>query len=105
MASKFQKLKFCEHALSLYKFEFPKMREIVFVQLRGIPMVRLSAQFNVVYWSYCPQTHQNGHNWVLNKKNVVLFLGKVESNKYTVTETWHPGPVEEWSYYRLCENF
>ena len=35
-----------------------------------------------------PQTHQNGHNWVLNQKNVVLLPGKVENKKYTETESW-----------------
>ena len=68
-------------------------------------MVRISAQYDVVYWSNCPQTHQNGHNWVLNQKNVVLLPGKVENKKYTETETWHPEHLEECSYYRLSANF
>ena len=68
-------------------------------------MVRISAQSNVVYWSYCPKTHQNRPNWVLNQKNVVFLLSKVENNKYTETETGRPEREEEWSYYRLCENF
>ena len=38
-------------------------------------------------------------------KNVVLLLGKVETNKSTETKTWHSERVEKWSYYRLCENF
>ena len=37
-------------------------------------------------------------------KHVVLLLGKVENNKSTEAKTWHPERVEEWSYYRLCEN-
>ena len=71
-------------------------------------MVRISAQYDVVYWSYCLQTHQNGYNWFLNQKNVVLLPGKVENyteKKYTETETWHPELVDECSYYRLSENF
>ena len=68
-------------------------------------MVRISAQSNAVYWSYCPKTHQNRHNWVINQKNVVLVLSKVENNKNTETETGHPDRVEGWSYYSLCENF
>ena len=59
------------------------------LQLWGLPVVRISAQSDVVYWSYCPNTHQNGHNWVLNQKNVVLLLDKVENKKYTEIETWH----------------
>ena len=81
------------------------MLEIVFVQLSGLLAVRISAQSNVVYWSYCPKTHQNEHNWVLNRKSVVLLLSKVENIKYTETETGDPERVEECSYYRLCENF
>ena len=38
------------------------------LQLWGLPVVRISAQSDVVYWSYSPNTHQNGHNWVLNQK-------------------------------------
>ena len=68
-------------------------------------MVRISAQSDVVYWRYCPKTHQNGHNWVLKQKIVVLPLSKVENNKCIETETGHPERVEEWFYYRLCENF
>ena len=63
------------------------MLQIVSVQLLRLPVVRISAQSNVVYRRYCPKTHQNGHNWVLNQKNVVLLLGKVENNKYTETKT------------------
>ena len=100
-----QKLKLCVHHLSLWKLEFSKIQEIVFVQLWGLLVVRMTAQFNVVYWSYCPKTHQNGHNWVLDQTNIVLLLGKAKTNKYTETETWHTGRVEEWSYYRLCDNF
>ena len=59
-------------------------------------MVRISAQSNVVYWSYCPKTHQNGNIWVLNQKNVVLLLSNIENNKYTETETGHPERVEEY---------
>ena len=54
--------------------------------------------------SYCPRTHQNGYNEVLKHKNVVLLLSKVENKEYTETETWHREHVEQWSYYRLCEN-
>ena len=68
-------------------------------------MTRISPQSNYAYLSYCPKTHQNGHNWVLNRKNIGILLGKVENNKYTETETWHPELLEEWFYYRLCENF
>ena len=68
-------------------------------------MVRISGQSNVVYWSYCTKTHHSGNNWVLNQKNLVLLLSKVENNKQTETETGHPERVEEWSYDRLCENF
>ena len=68
-------------------------------------MVRISAQYNVVYWSYCPQTQQNGHNWVLNQKKLVLLPGKVENKKYSETETRHAELLEECSYYRLSENF
>ena len=67
-------------------------------------MVRSSAQY-VAYCSYCPQTHQNDLNWVLNQNNVVLLPGKVENKKYFETETWHPERLEECSYYRLSENF
>ena len=68
-------------------------------------MARISGQCNVAYWSYCPKQPQNGSSCVLNRKNVVLLLGKVENDKYTKTETWHPEYVEEFFYYRLCENF
>ena len=46
-------------------------------------MIRISAQSDVIYRSYCPKTTQSGPNWVLNQKNVVLLLGKVENDKYT----------------------
>ena len=48
---------------------------------------------NIVYRSYCPKTHQNRHNWIINQKTIVLLLGKVENDKYTETETWHPERV------------
>ena len=50
-------------------------------------MVIILADFDVIYWSCCPQTPQS----------------KVENDKYTETDTWHPERVEECSYYRLCE--
>ena len=52
-----------------------------------------------------PNIHQNGHNWVLNQKNVVLLLGRFENKKDAETESWHPERLEERFYYRLCENF
>ena len=51
---------------------------------------------------------QNPPKWVQlgpKPKTVVLLLGKVDNNKSTKTETWHPERVEKWSYYRLCANF
>ena len=58
-------------------------------------------QLNLVLFTrvIAPKTHQNGHNWVLNQKTVVLLLGKVANNKYTETETWNPECVVERSYY------
>ena len=68
-------------------------------------MVRISAQYEVAYWSYCSQTDQNGYNWVLNQKYLVLLPGTVKNKKYTKTETWYPERLEECSYYRIPENF
>ena len=68
---------------------------MAFVQLWGLPVVKISAQSDVVYWSYCPQTpsfppHKKLPNGVLNQKKKLLFLlGKVETNKYPEAETWH----------------
>ena len=58
-------------------------------------------QLNLVLFTrvIAPKTHQNGHNWVLNQKTVVLLLGKVANNKYTETETWNPECVVERSNY------
>ena len=56
-------------------------------------MVRISAQSNIVYRSYCPKTHQNRHNWIINQKTIVHLLGKVKNDKYTETETWNPERV------------
>ena len=39
------------------------------------------------------------------KKTLLFLLSKVENNKYPEAETWHPGSIDGWSYYRLCENF
>ena len=78
---------------------------MVFVQRWRQPKVKISAQSDVVYCSYCPIKPQNGHNWVLDQKNVLFLLGKIENNKNTETETWRLEGIEEWSYYRLCENF
>ena len=33
------------------------------------------------------------------------YVGKVKNRKYPEVETWHPESVDEWSSYRLCENF
>ena len=52
-----------------------------------------------------PNIHQNGQNWILNQKNVVLLLGRFENKKDAETESWHPERLEERFYYRLCENF
>ena len=58
-------------------------------------------QLNLILFTrvIAPKTHENGHNWVLNQKTVVLLLGKDMKNKYTETETWHPERVVERSYY------
>ena len=49
-------------------------------------------------------TPQNGPNWVLNQKKWMLLPSKVENGKYPEDETWYPESLDEWSYYRLCEN-
>ena len=68
-----------------------------------LPLVKISAQPDVVYWICYPKTPQSRSNWVLNQKNVLFLLGKVENNKYTEIKTWNPERIEEWSYYRFCE--
>ena len=58
-------------------------------------MVKLSAQFDVVYWSYCPETplQQLPHSLkkvpseALNQKDVAV--SQVETIKYPEAETWH----------------
>ena len=81
---------------------FSKCFKIVFVQLYLWSEFQLNL---ILFISYCSKTHQNGHNWILNQKHVELLLGKVKNYKYTETETLHPERVEEYSHYRLCENF
>ena len=78
---------------------------MVFVQRWGQPKVKISAQSDVVYWVYCAIKPQNRHNWVLDQKNVLFLLSKVENNKYAETETWYPEGLEEWSCYGLGEYF
>ena len=38
------------------------------------------------------------------QKKQWFLLAKVENNKYSEAETWHPESIDGWSYYRLCEN-
>ena len=52
-------------------------------------MVKISAQSDIVYWSYCPQTpplKKKSAQWGPEPKKTLLFLlGKVETNKYPET--------------------
>ena len=78
------------YIISLYKFIFFKMLWITFVQLWGIPELKISAQYDVVYSgdtaSRSPKIGST-ESWI---KTVVAFSGY----------RWIG-----WSYYRLCENF
>ena len=72
-------------------------------------MVKISAQFDVVYWRYCPQTHPLPHpppkkrvrNGVLNQKTLLFLLRKIETNKYPEVETWHRWMVLLLGYVRI----
>ena len=77
---------------------------MAFVQLGGLPVVRTSAQSDVVYWSYCPKPlklAQQGHE----PKKQLFLPGKVENGKYPEAKTWHPESIDGRSYYRLFKNF
>ena len=55
-------------------------------------MVKISAKFDFIYWSYCPKTPKIGPNWVMkkNKKNNKkgYLKGKVENGKYPDLKTY-----------------
>ena len=68
------------------------------------PVLKISAQSDTVYWSYCPKPTKMGpmgHE----PKNQLFLLGKVENDKYPEAETWHPEGIDGRSCYRLCEHF
>ena len=60
--------------LSMYKFEFLKILQMAFLKLCRLPVVKISAQSDVLYWRYCLQSPQNGPNWVLNQKKRSNFF-------------------------------
>ena len=78
------------------------------VKLCGLPVIKISAQFHVFYWSCCPKippkTGPIG-SWTKESSFFSEYVGKVKNRKYPEVETWHPENVDEWSSYRLCENF
>ena len=78
---------------------------MTFVQQWRIPVNKMSALSNVVYWSYCPKPTKMGPTGSWTKKKQLLLLGKVENGKYPEAETWHPESIDRRSYYRRCENF
>ena len=78
---------------------------MTFVQQWRIPVIKISALSNVVYWSYCPKPTKMGPTGSWTKKKQLLLLGKVENGKYPEAETWHPESIDRRSYYRRCENF
>ena len=78
---------------------------MTFVQQWRIPVIKISALSNVVYWSYCPKPTKMGPTGSWTKKKQLLLLGKVENGKYPEAETWHPESIDRSSYYRRCENF
>ena len=78
---------------------------MTFVQQWRIPVIKISALSNVVYWSYCPKPTKTGPTGSWTKKKQLLLLGKVENGKYPEAETWHPESIDRRSYYRRCENF
>ena len=63
-------------------------------------MVKISGQFDVVYWNYYPQPPQNEPIGSSTKKTLFL-LGKVESNKFPEAEIWHPESIDAWYYVRI----
>ena len=78
---------------------------------------RMSAQSDVVYWSYRPKPSPTppasqkikkmGPMGSWTKKNVVLLLGKFVNDKCTESETWHSERVEEFpivDYVRSSNN-
>ena len=78
---------------------------MTFVQQWRIPVIKISALSNVVYWSYCPKPTKTGPTGSWTKKKQLLLLGKVENGKYPEAETWHPESIDRRSDYRRCENF
>ena len=73
-------------------------------------MVKISAQSDVVYWSYChkslpPPSPKMGPIGPWTKKMYLFLLSKVENGKYPESETQPPESLDGWSYYRQCENF
>ena len=85
---------------------------MAFVRLRGLPVVKISAQSDVVYWSYCPNPPPPSSSPKKKcaqigpePKKMLFLLGKVENNKYSEAKIWHPESIDGWSYYTLCENF
>ena len=63
---------------------------MAFAQLSGLPVIKISAQFDVVNWGYCLQTSQIGPIQSWTKIFLLFLLGKVENNKYPQDGTWHP---------------
>ena len=59
-------------------------------------MVKVSAQSDVLYWRYYPQTPQKLAQLDPEPKKIVVSLGKIKNGKYPEAETWH---LDEWSYY------
>ena len=67
---------------------------MAFVQLWGLSVVKISAQFDIVYWNYCSKPIKIGPIGSWTKKQLFL-LDKVENGKYPEAETWYPDSIGE----------
>ena len=75
-----------------------------FVQIWGLPVVKISAQSDIVLF---PQTHQNGSNRVMSQKDSCIFwvkLTKANSQKLKlgIQKVWMEGPII--SYVRISDD-
>ena len=64
------------------------------VQLRGLPLVKMSAQSDVIYRSYYSKTPKMGPVRSGTRKPLLFVLRNVENTKCSEAETWHPEGID-----------
>ena len=76
--------------------------------LSGLPVLKMLAQSDVYYQSYCPKPLQNwaqlGHEAKKNKKKQGYPRGKVPNNKQLKVKLMDTETMDRQSYHSLCKN-